>query len=163
MNTGSRRRPGASLDVLRLRASMLQIARRFFAERGVLEVTTPALNGATVTDPHIASIACNVAVRPGRRFYLHTSPEYRMKELLAAHRQDIYQICPVYRDNELGALHQAEFTMIEWYRQAMSMAEMIDETAQLIEALATAGEPAPGRSRDAPMRRCSRARRVSIR
>lgn len=148
MSTTADWKPTASLNVLRLRAAMLNVARGFFARRDILEVTTPALNAATVTDVHVASIPCRLAVRPERPFFLHTSPEYRMKQLIAAYHQDIYQICRVYRDNELGHRHQVEFTMIEWYRQARSLDEMISETAQLITTLAAAGEPAP-----APMQR----------
>ena len=59
-----------------------------------------------------------------------------MKRLLAAGYPDIFSICRVFRDGEAGHQHQPEFTMIEWYRLGMGLAEIIDDTLQLIcEAL----------------------------
>jgi lysyl-tRNA synthetase class 2 len=138
---GSDWRPTASLAVLQRRAEMLRKAREFFAQRDVLEVETPAITDAGVTDPHIGSIACRLATAPENGVYLHTSPEFAMKRLLAAGSPDIYQVCKVFRDLELGALHQPEFTMIEWYRKDMVMDAMIDETCALITALHASALP----------------------
>ena len=80
---------------------MLDAAREFFKQRGVLEVETPILSAAAVSDPQIESLATQVAGLPGRR-YLCPSPEYAMKRLLAAGSGDIYQICKVFRDEERG-------------------------------------------------------------
>src|ERR1700733_1963323 len=103
------------MAALKARAAMLQIARAFFAARGVLEVETPILSAAAVSDPQIESLSTQVAGASGRR-YLCTSPEYAMKRLLAAGSGDIYQVCKVFRDEERGRWHNPEFTMIEWYR-----------------------------------------------
>ena len=92
---------------------MLRAAREYFAATRALEVETPALSAAAVTDVHIASVE---AIANGRRGFLHTSPEYAMKRLLAAGCGDIWQIGKVYRDGESGRWHNPEFTMIEWYR-----------------------------------------------
>ncbi|MEL7374686.1 MAG: amino acid--tRNA ligase-related protein, partial [Pseudomonadota bacterium] len=89
-------RPGHTLEVARLRARMLAQARQWFADRDVLEVTTPTLDAAAVSDVNIESIAATVTALDGPR-YLHTSPEYAMKRLLAAGFPDIYQICTVFR------------------------------------------------------------------
>ena len=132
--------PSASLEVLRLRAAMLASARKFFATRKLLEVTTPTIDDCTVTDANIESIRCQLASRAKQTFFLHTSPEYSMKRLLAAYKRDIYQICPVYRDDELGRHHKAEFTMIEWYRQHFSLDDIIAETLELLAALASSGQ-----------------------
>lgn len=128
-------RPTATLTTLERRAAMLHAARAFFAEHGVLEVETPVLTDEGVTDPHISSIDCGVAADPERSLFLHTSPEFAMKRLLAAGAPDIYQICKVFRDRELGNRHQPEFTMVEWYRRDFALDDMLDETCALISAL----------------------------
>ena len=87
---------------LQLRARLLAKMREFFAERNVLEVETPALSAAGATDPALQSIVANVRSLGGLPHYLHTSPEYAMKRLLAAGSGDIYQLCRVFRDDELG-------------------------------------------------------------
>ena len=128
-------RPDAGLDALRTRADLLRVAREFFATHNVLEVETPALGEFGVTDPHISGIAVRLTARPEQRYFLQTSPEYAMKRLLAAGSPDIYSICKVFRDGELGRRHHPEFTMIEWYRRDLSFDGMIDETCLLIAAL----------------------------
>ena len=111
-------RPTATRAALERRARMLEQARSFFAERSVLEVDTPIVVNAPVTDVHIHSAEVRF---PGvaRRYFLHTSPEYAMKRLLAAGSGDIFQICHVVRGLERGRLHNAEFTLIEWYRAGL--------------------------------------------
>jgi lysyl-tRNA synthetase class 2 len=113
---------------------MLEGARAFFSERGVLEVETPILSTAAVSDPQIESLATQIAGLPGRR-YLCPSPEYAMKRLLAAGSGDIYQICKVFRDAERGRWHNPEFTMIEWYRVGLDDAALMDEVEALIGKL----------------------------
>jgi len=113
---------------------MLKEARAFFSQRGVLEVETPILSAAAVSDPQIESLATQIAGLPGRR-YLCPSPEYAMKRLLAAGSGDIYQICKVFRDAERGRWHNPEFTMIEWYRVGFDDAALMDEVETLIGRL----------------------------
>jgi elongation factor P--(R)-beta-lysine ligase len=127
-------RPGASLAVLGARAVMLARCREFFAARGVLEVETPILSQATVTDVHLASLETRLAGRP-RPYYLQTSPEYAMKRLLAAGSPDLYQICKVFRDGESGRLHNPEFTMLEWYRRDCDQHALMDEVEALLATL----------------------------
>lgn len=127
-------RPGHTLEVARLRARLLARAREWFADRDVLEVTTPALDAAAVSDVNIESIAATVTALD-RPQYLHTSPEYAMKRLLAAGFPDIYQICTVFRDGEVGRRHQPEFTMLEWYRHGMDLDAIVDDTVELIRSL----------------------------
>ncbi|MDE2137039.1 MAG: EF-P lysine aminoacylase GenX [Gammaproteobacteria bacterium] len=127
-------RPGASLEALRARAALLARARAFFAARGVLEVDTPLVVNAPVSDLHIAS--ARVALEPpAGPLFLHTSPEYAMKRLLAAGSGDIYQICHVVRGNERGRLHNPEFTLIEWYRIGATLEALMDEVEALVRAL----------------------------
>ncbi len=124
-------RPAADLHVVRLRASMLAALRRFFAAREVLEVETPYLSAAGTTDPNIASLT--VAGGGGR--YLHTSPEFPMKRLLAAGSGDIYQVCRVFRAGEAGRRHNPEFTMLEWYRLGFDHERLMREVAELLALL----------------------------
>jgi lysyl-tRNA synthetase class 2 len=131
-------RPTATLPALRQRAGMLARLREFFAERGVLEVETPILSAGAVSDPQIDSLVTRIAGRSAP-FYLSTSPEYPMKRLLASGSGDIYQVCKVFRDAELGRWHNPEFTMIEWYRLGFDdsalMAEVEALTAVLLSPL----------------------------
>jgi len=130
-------RPSASPQRLRARAALLARAREFFAARGVLEVDTPIVVNAPVSDPHLHSAGVRLAVTGGAPapFYLHTSPEYAMKRLLAAGSGDIYQICHVVRGFEQGRLHNPEFTLIEWYRLGVSLGELMDEVEALVRSL----------------------------
>jgi lysyl-tRNA synthetase class 2 len=123
---------GASLATLRQRAAMLEAIRSFFAARGVLEVETPALSSAGVTDPAIESVIAQVRSLAPARQYLQTSPEFAMKRLLAAGSGDIYQLCRVFRDDELGRWHQPEFTMLEWYRVGWDEHALMTEVAELV-------------------------------
>lgn len=122
----------ASLAVLELRARILAHVRAFFAERGVLEVDTPALSAAATSDPALDSIAARVRALGDVTHYLHTSPEYAMKRLLTAGTGHIYQICRVFRDGELGRWHQPEFLMLEWYRVGFTEIDLMDELEALV-------------------------------
>lgn len=117
---------------------MLTAIREFFAARGVLEVETPALSSAGVTDPAIESVIAN-ARSLGVPQYLHTSPEFAMKRLLAAGSGDIYQLCRVFRDDELGRWHQPEFTLLEWYRVGWDEQRLMTEVAELVAAATRGG------------------------
>jgi len=132
---------GASLQTLRQRAAMLAAVRAFFAARGVLEVETPVLSSAGATDPAIESILASARSLGPAPQYLQTSPEFAMKRLLAAGSGDIYQLCRVFRDDELGRWHQPEFTMLEWYRVGWDEQRLMTEVAELITAVLAAATP----------------------
>jgi len=121
--------------MLRHRARVLADVRAFFAARGVLEVETPALSAAAVSDPAIESVRARVTSLNPSRQYLQTSPEFAMKRLLADGSGDIYQMCRVFRDGELGRWHQPEFTLLEWYRLGWTEVQLMDEVAELINAV----------------------------
>ena len=113
--------PSAPLAMLRRRAELLQAVRRFFDERGFLEVETPILSQDVVVDRHLDPLSVvlpNDVRRPGegKALWLQTSPEFGMKRLLAAGAAAIYQITRAFRGGEAGPLHNPEFTMVEWYR-----------------------------------------------
>ena len=119
-------------EVLLARARLYAEVREFFAVRGVLEVETPIINRHAVTDPHIDSFGVS---HDDNRQFLHTSPEYAMKRLLVSLRQDIYQLCKVFRAGETGRFHHPEFTMLEWYRVGWSYQELMKEVEQLVRHL----------------------------
>src|SRR5438874_1697737 len=125
-------RPSASRALLERRAALLACTREFFAARGVLEVDTPVVVNAPVSDVHIVSATVQLGRTPA---YLHTSPEYAMKRLLAAGSGDIYQVCHVVRGAESGRLHNPEFTLIEWYRVGFPLAALMDEVEALVRLL----------------------------
>ena len=140
IHSGADWRPTASRERLVLRAALLARARSFFAARGVLEVDTPMVVNAPVTDVHIHSARVTLAAddphtAKSAAFFLHTSPEYAMKRLLAAGAGDIYQICHVVRALERGRLHNAEFTLIEWYRVGWTLDALMDEVDALAREL----------------------------
>lgn len=143
MNRPSTWRPNASLEVLAARADMLAAAREFFRALNVREVDIPALGPTTVTDPHIASLRVAAQALPGTPLFLHTSPEFGMKRLMAAGSPDIYQLGKVYRDGEHGRHHQPEFTLVEWYRRAIGLQAMAAETCALIRTLVAVAGPPP--------------------
>ncbi len=131
-------RATATSATLRQRAALLDAARRFFAAREVLEVDTPLVVNAPVTDVHIQSARVTFTDERGgaaRHFFLHTSPEYAMKRLLAGGLGDIYQICHVVRGLERGRLHNAEFTLIEWYRLGWTLEALMEEVDALVRTL----------------------------
>lgn len=125
-------RPGASLQVLRRRAEMLERVRVFFACRGVLEVDVPLLAKSTVTDFNIDSIVASVGELQA---YLQTSPEYFMKRLLASGSGDIYSMGKAFRDSEIGRKHNPEFTLLEWYRCGWDDHKLMREVVELVALL----------------------------
>lgn len=124
-------RPTADFSALSRRAQLLAAIRALFAARGVLEVDTPLLASAPVTDPNIEAIT-TIAPDGEAVMYLQTSPEFAMKRLLAAGSGAIYQICKAFRRGERGRRHNPEFTMLEWYRPGLSLSELMDEVAAIV-------------------------------
>lgn len=124
--------PTASIATLEIRAAMLRAVREYFVATRAMEVETPTLSAAAVTDVHLQSINAQVL---GQRRFLHTSPEFAMKRLLAAGCGDIWQICRAYRDGECGRWHNPEFTLIEWYRLSIDHHALMNDVEQLINAV----------------------------
>ena len=112
------------------RARMLATARSFFKERGVFEVDCPIITSGASIDAHIDLIPATYSHKEIR--YLHSSPEYGMKRLLAEGMGDIYQLSHVFRDGECGFKHNPEFMMAEWYRIGLSFHQMIEETIDFV-------------------------------
>jgi elongation factor P--(R)-beta-lysine ligase len=120
------------VEILKDRAAMLARCRTFFAEKEIMEVDVPILSRAASVDLHIDLIKANCC---GSVAYMHSSPEYGMKRLLAEGVGDIYQISHVFRDHERGERHTPEFMMVEWYRIGFDFQQMITETLQFIRLL----------------------------
>jgi lysyl-tRNA synthetase class 2 len=129
-------RPTSGPDAAKRRARMLRRLRDYFDRESVLEVDTPALSPTAVSDVHIESLTVSSCLT-STPLFLHTSPEFCMKRLLASGYPDIYSICRVFRDAEVGRRHQPEFTMVEWYRLGFGLGQIIADT---IAAIATALE-----------------------
>lgn len=112
------------------------------ARRSILEVETPVLHPAGNPDPNIESLTTVVkfpfAVE-NKEYYLHTSPEFAMKRLLAAGSGSIYQISRVFRNAEVGGSHQPEFTMLEWYRPGFNYHDLMNEIDELLIELGLEG------------------------
>ena len=130
-------RLAARRENLFARARILAAVREFFAAEGFVEVQTPALQVSPGLEPHLKAFATELhdprdgVVRPR---YLHTSPEFAMKKLLAGGMTRIWQLAPVFRDGERGATHHPEFSMIEWYRAGATYRDLMEDCEKLLRA-----------------------------
>ena len=130
-------RLAARRENLFARARILAAVREFFAAEGFVEVQTPALQVSPGLEPHLKAFATELTdprdgvVRPR---YLHTSPEFAMKKLLAGGMTRIWQLAPVFRDGERGATHHPEFSMIEWYRAGATYRDLMEDCEKLLRA-----------------------------
>jgi lysyl-tRNA synthetase class 2 len=113
---------------LRRRGLVAAGVRAFFGARGVAEVETPYAVSAPGEEVHLR------AVQAGGR-WLHTSPEFAMKKLLAGGSGPIFQLARVWRDEVWSETHAPEFTMLEWYSLRADMAVLMDETEALLRAV----------------------------
>lgn len=133
----ARRRPN-----LLARAAIVAAIRGFFAARGFVEVETPALQASPGLEPHLT--AFETALReplrdgPAAPVFLHSSPEFAMKKLLAAGEEKIFQIARCYRNEERSPTHHPEFTMLEWYRVGATYRDLWADCEALLAAAAEA-------------------------
>lgn len=118
---------------IHLRAETFTKIRNFFAARNVIEVETPLLSHATNPAPHLNSFCLD-------NLYLQTSPEFAMKRLLANGSGDIYQICKAFRKDEIGRLHNPEFTILEWYRLGFNHHDLMAEVNEFLKVTINAPE-----------------------
>jgi lysyl-tRNA synthetase class 2 len=129
-------RLAARLPFLRRRAELTRATRAFFADRGYQEVETPYAVPAPGEEVHLRAFATSRTHHDGRQeaLWLHTSPEFAMKQLLVGGSGPIFQLARVWRNNEGSALHAPEFTMLEWYRPGADMDALIAETTDYLRA-----------------------------
>jgi lysyl-tRNA synthetase class 2 len=114
--------------------------RGFFAERDFVEVETPALQVSPGNEAHLHAFATEATGLGGERtpLYLHTSPEFACKKLLAAGERRIFSLARVYRNRERGPLHHPEFTMLEWYRAEEPYESVMKDAAEMLALAAEA-------------------------
>jgi elongation factor P--(R)-beta-lysine ligase len=110
---------------LLLRSQIIQAVRRFFIDRDYLEVETPIRIPAPAPEAHIDAVATG-------DWFLQTSPELCMKQLLAAGLPRIFQICKCFRHRERGRKHLPELTMLEWYRAGGNYLSLMEECEELL-------------------------------
>jgi lysyl-tRNA synthetase-like protein GenX len=116
---------------LRLRSDLLQAIRLFFLARDYIEVDTPLRLPVLIPEYHLVPFASEDC-------FLHASPELCMKRLLANGCDRIFQICHCFRKEECGRLHQAEFTMLEWYHKGWNYCDLMRQCEELIVEVAQA-------------------------
>ena len=116
---------------LRARATLLGALRGWFTEHGFLEIDVPVLVRSGALEEHLEALAVD-----GR--FLHTSPEFALKRVLAAGLPRVYAITPCFRSEEHGRLHGTEFTMLEWYRTGVGYREIAEDLRGLLAVAASA-------------------------
>lgn len=127
-------------EILAMRARIIPAIRAFFAGRGFVEVETPALQLSPGMEPHLQAFATELRM-PGetpRPIYLHTSPEFAMKKLLAAGMPKIFQIAHAFRNGERSATHHPEFTILEWYRADGGYRDLMYDCEAVLRTVLTA-------------------------
>ena len=130
MPTGARGSP-------RARGSSARV-RRLFEDQGFVEVEPAALQASPGNEAHLHGFSTSMIGLDGRArpAYLHTSPEFAMKKLLAAGETRIFALARVFRNRERGALHAPEFTMLEWYRVGAPLEALMDDCAAILSLAA---------------------------
>ena len=114
--------------------------RRWFEAQGFVEVDTAILQVSPGNETHLHAFATGLIGSDGARrpMYLHTSPEFACKKLLAAGEEKIFTFAPAFRNRERGALHHPAFTMLEWYRANEPYERLMEDCAALLSLAAEA-------------------------
>ena len=122
------------LPFLQARARLQAAMRAWFAAEGFVEVETPILQVAPGAEVHLAGFSTEWKTPDGagRERWLHSSPEFAMKKLLAGGVPRLFQFARVFRNAEGSALHHPEFTMLEWYRAGAGYEAIMDDCASLL-------------------------------
>ena len=119
---------------MRIKAAL----RAWFLDRGFVEVETSCLQISPGNETHLHAFATDIIAPAGHAhpLYLHTSPEFACKKLLAAGERKIFTFAPVFRNRERSALHHPEFTMLEWYEAEASYESLMDHCHRILKIAA---------------------------
>jgi lysyl-tRNA synthetase class 2 len=125
---------------LTARARIIAALRRHFDREGFLEVEAAALQVSPGNETHLHAFATELISPSGERMplFLHTSPEFAAKKLLAAGETRIFDFARVFRNRERSALHHPEFTLLEWYRAHQTYERLMDDCAAVLTVAAEA-------------------------
>ncbi|MBV1707232.1 MAG: EF-P lysine aminoacylase GenX [Hyphomicrobiales bacterium] len=153
------RRPGL-IARNRLRDSL----RQWFAAADFVEIDTAHLQISPGNETHIGAFATAFQPPggPAQPLYLHSSPEFAAKKLLAAGETRLFSLGHVYRNHERGPLHHPEFTMLEWYRAGAGLEAMMQDCAALLALTAAAAGARQLVYRDRRCDPCAEPERLSV-
>src|SRR5437016_4164129 len=132
------------------RSRVASALRAWFSDRDFVEVETAALQVSPGNETHLHAFATDLIGPDGKRqpLYLHTSPEFACKKLLAAGESRVVDFARVFRNRERGALHHPEFTMLEWYRTNEAYEVLMDDCEAILAETARAADTKEFRYRD---------------
>jgi lysyl-tRNA synthetase class 2 len=127
---------------LKARGKVTRAVRAWFEGQDFTEVETAALQVSPGNEAHLHAFATQALTTAGeaRPMYLHTSPEFACKKLLASGEERIFTLAKVWRNRERGPLHHPEFTMLEWYRARAPYQVLMSDCAALLRVAAEAAE-----------------------
>jgi elongation factor P--(R)-beta-lysine ligase len=147
------------------RARILAALRRHFDTAGFIEVEPAILQASPGNEAHLHAFATEMVGLDAvaRRAYLHTSPEFAMKKLLAAGEKRIYAFSRVFRNRERGALHAPEFTMLEWYRAGEPYETLMQDCGDIVAVTAQAADSGNFTYRDRLCRPSEPPERIAVR
>ncbi len=125
------------VPLLRRRAGIVSDVRKFFHDAGYWEAETPYVVRTPCEEVHLRPFRTEYVDAYGHTtpLWLHTSPEFAMKKLLAAGSGPIFQFARVWRNHEGSDTHLPEFTMLEWYRPGATLSDLMDETERLLRTI----------------------------
>jgi lysyl-tRNA synthetase class 2 len=150
---------------LMARVRIVSALRLYFEREGFIEVEPAILQVSPGNEAHLHGFATQIIGPDGaaRRAYLHTSPEFAMKKLLAAGEERIFAFSRVFRNRERGALHAPEFTMLEWYRAGAAYETLMDDCAEIIAIAAKEAGARSFRFRDREADPFAKPQQLSVR
>lgn len=123
-------------NLLKTRADIIRLTREFFWRERFLEIDTPIALHVPGQEPYLSPVPVRFHDPAGKEypFYLHTSPEFALKKLLAAGFENLFHITKCFRDyEEFGRTHNTEFTMIEWYRSPGTYFDFMDDAEKMFK------------------------------